>query len=86
MPYDFVNSTTPPDRWYGAYNKREKTADLLAKSYAALNIPADHILVFDLDLPANVDPSKSPNPYHATGIHDLRYMSQWRFLYGHASP
>lgn len=72
---------TPPDRWYGAYNTREHTADLLARSYARLKIPADHIRVFDLDLPRGFG-ANSNNPYHPVGIRDPRYTGDWLFLFG----
>jgi len=72
---------TPPDRWYAAYNSREKTADLLVQSYRRLGVPADHVRVFTQDLPPGVK-ADGPNPYHPVGIRDERYAEDWRFLYG----
>ncbi len=82
-PWISAPSATPPERWYGAYNRREQTADLLARSYRALGIPADHVRVLGLDLPPGARPN-GPNPYHGQGIHDPRYAPEWRFLYGEA--
>jgi hypothetical protein len=74
-------SATPPERWWAEYNKRENTADLLARSYVALGIPADHVLVFDRPIPPNLHPT-GPNPYHPITIRDPGYAPQWRVLYG----
>jgi pimeloyl-ACP methyl ester carboxylesterase len=78
-------SATPLERWYGAYNSREATADALARAYKALAIPPDHIRVFTLDLPLAMARAKGDNPYHSAGLRDPRYEDQWRFLYGKAS-
>jgi hypothetical protein len=75
---------TPPARWFAEYHKREATADLLAKSYQTLGIPADHVLVFDRDLPRNA-PANSANPYHGSTVRDVGYAAEWRKLYGKAS-
>lgn len=72
---------TPSDRWYAAYNQREKTADLLAESYRRLRVPNDHVRVFTLDLPPGVGEG-SPNPYHPVGVRDPRYLDDWLFLFG----
>jgi hypothetical protein len=74
-------SATPPVRWWAEYNKRELTADLLAQSYQVLNIPADHVLVFDKPMSPELHPS-GPNPYHGTTVRDPQYIPQWRELYG----
>ena len=76
-------SATPPERWYAEYHKREKTADAIQKAYAALAIPADHILVFDRDL-QSADPPKGRNPFHPSTIRDLGYAPQWRQMFGSA--
>ena len=92
-PWDFIardrspapwlsrTSATPPSRWYAEYNARENTAALIKAAYAALAIPADHIRVFDLDLPAGMK-AGGPNPYHPITVRDPRYADQWRAMYG----
>lgn len=77
-------SATPPSRWYAEYHRREATADLLAKSYEMLNIPAGHVLVFDRSLPGTRSPS-NPNPFHGSTVRDVGYAPQWRTLYGSAA-
>lgn len=83
-PWLSLATTTPVDRWYAAYNQRENTVDRIVPAYAALNIPKDHILVFDLNLPDGYDASGS-NPYHAVNIRDPRYAPQWKILFGSAT-
>jgi hypothetical protein len=92
-PWDFVRasqqlapwigepSATPPDRWFAEYHRRENTAALLARSYRALQIPADHIRIFDLDLPKDMK-TKSDNPYHGSTIRVSGYEPEWQFLFG----
>jgi hypothetical protein len=41
------------ERRFAEYHRRENTASLIAQAYAALQIPADHIRMFDLDLPSD---------------------------------
>lgn len=77
-------SATPPARWFAEYHRRENTADLLASSYRLLQIPADHVLVFDRDLLPNAGGS-SPNPFHGSTVRDPGYVKQWRTLYGSAT-
>ena len=74
-------SATPMQRWYAEYNKRENTAELLRRAYAALAISPDHILVFDHDLPAGRR-YLSDNPYHGMTIKDVSYTPQWREMFG----
>lgn len=71
-------TTTPLDRWYAGYNRREATADLLTRAYAMLQIPPDHIRVFSEILP-NAVPGKG-NPYHTQGIHNPVYKPDWIFF------
>lgn len=81
-------NATPMDRWWAEYNKREVFAAELRQAYATLRIPADHVLVFDLDLPAGYKP-KGPaaqNPYHGMTIGDRRYAAQWQAMLGRVSP
>lgn len=75
---------TPPPRWYAEYHRSENAADLLAKSYAMLNIPADHILVFRREVPAGAA-GRSDNPYHGSTVRDVGYVPQWRTLFGKPS-
>lgn len=79
----WINGTgaTPASRWFAEYHRREKTADLLAQSYRALKIPADHVLVFDRDLPPGRDVADG-NPFHGSTVRDTGYAPQWRVLYG----
>lgn len=74
-------SATPHDRWYAERNSREPFNPGLIRSYAALGIPADHIRVFSLDLPAGTKAS-NPMVYHGINIRDLRYTADWQFLFG----
>lgn len=80
-PWLFELSATPPERWFAAYHRRENTAALLAKAYAALRIPTDHIRVFDLDLPMGMN-AENENPYHGSTIKNLGYINDWKFLFG----
>jgi hypothetical protein len=81
-PWLSMPSATPPGLWFAGYSKREKTARAIAKAYAAMAIPPDHVELFDLDLPEGVDATKGGNPYHAITIRDRRYAPQWRALFG----
>jgi hypothetical protein len=74
-------STTPPDRWFAEYHRRENTAALLVRSYKVLQIPADHVRIFDLGLPKDMK-TKSDNPYHVSTVRKADYESEWQFLYG----
>jgi hypothetical protein len=76
-------SATPMDRWYAEYNQHENTAKLIAKAYAALRIPPDHIHVFSLDLPLAYG-KHSSNPFHDVTIRDSRYTPEWKAMFGSA--
>ncbi len=79
---------TPADLWFGAYHKKENTADLIARSYAALKIPPAHIRVFALE-PAKII---GANPYHLSMVGEAAtprapdgtpaYTPNWLFLIG----
>jgi hypothetical protein len=71
------------DRWYAEYNQRENTAKLIARAYAVLQIPRQHIQVFSLDLPAGYG-KHSRNPFHTVTDQDPRYASQWKAMFGSA--
>jgi hypothetical protein len=79
-PWLYGPSATPMDRWFAEYHAKENTAALIERAYAALAIPADHVLVFDRDLVP--DASRGPNPYHGSTVHDPGYAPQWRHLFG----
>ena len=80
-PWIDGTGATPAGRWFAEYHRRENTADLLAQSYRALKIPADHVLVFDRDLPSGRT-ATSGNPFHGSTVRDTGYAPQWRKLYG----
>jgi hypothetical protein len=77
-------SVTPPERWFAEYHKRENTADVIAKAYVALQIPAANIRVFDLEIPWGTHRGNGKNPYHGSTIKVPGYEPQWRFLFGHS--
>ena len=80
-PWIDGTGATPAARWFAEYHRRENTADLLAQSYRALRIPADHVMVFDRDLPQGMG-ANSGNPFHGSTVRDTGYAPQWRMLYG----
>lgn len=80
-PWLYGESATPPERWWAERHAREATTDLIANAYAALKIPADHLLVFDADLPAGDDGDRG-NPFHGSTVRNAAYEAQWRILYG----
>jgi predicted esterase len=84
-PWLSATSQTPPERWYAEYHRRELTAALIVRAYVAMAIPADHIRVFDHDLPAAMGERRSENPYHGATIRDVSYAADWRALFGQAS-
>jgi acetyl esterase/lipase len=79
---------TPADRWYAAYHRREATADLIARAYAALGIPPAHVHVFTLEPAA----ARSGNPYHPSVVANgatprgpdgtPAYLADWRAMLG----
>ena len=80
-PWIATPSKTPPDRWFGAYHARENEAGLLAKSFAALRIPPDHIRVLNRDLPASL-PQGQDNPFHGQAISNPLYGEERAFFLG----
>jgi hypothetical protein len=78
-PWIALPSATPPERWFGGYHARENMADLLARSYAELKIPQDHIRIFNKDLPASFQ-SRSDNPFHGQGLFNRAYAEQRSFF------
>ena len=77
-------SATPMDRWFSEYHLQEHTAPLIIAAYAALGVPADHVLVFDNELPPDSPLRQSNNPYHLSTIEDPAYADQWRRMFGQA--
>ena len=79
-PWLYEHAETPPDRWYAAYHRREATAPLIAQAYEALQIPENHVLVFDLEIP---DWLKAySNPYHGNVTANPSYIPQWQHMFG----
>lgn len=73
---------TPPQRWYGGYHDQENMAGLIARAYAALRIPPDHIRVFKRDLPPAQQQAGNRNPFHGQGIRDPAYDQDRAFFLG----
>ena len=71
----FQKSVTPADRWFGTYNVAEPNARVIAQTYAALGIPADH--TFALDLP--VRPGMVA---HVEGVANPAYEDIWEKMLG----
>jgi hypothetical protein len=78
-PWLTLKSRTPLERWFGGYHARENMAGLLARSYAELRIPEDHIRIFDGDLPPGTSPN-AKNPFHGQGVAAPRYGKQRDFF------
>jgi hypothetical protein len=74
-------SLTPPERWFGEFHRREETAALIAQAFTLLKIPPNHVLMFNLGLPANMKPNQA-NPYHMSTVRNTDYADAWRRLYG----
>ncbi len=72
-PWLSAPSKTPPQRWYAGYHENEDTAALIARAYAALRIPPDHIRVFKVDLPVSPQVARRDNLYHLQGISSPAY-------------
>jgi pimeloyl-ACP methyl ester carboxylesterase len=79
---------TPPERWFGAYHEKEAGAALLARAYAALQVPKAHVRVLALE-PAR---ASGNDPYHGSIVGNAAcpraadgsaaYSDDWRFLLG----
>lgn len=70
-----ARSVTPPDHWFGAYNASEPMASLISQTYAALQIPQDHIFTLDLAVRPGVSA-------HADGIGNPAYQNIWDKMLG----
>jgi hypothetical protein len=75
-------SKTPPQRWYGGYHEQENMAGLIARAYAALRIPPDHIRVFQLGLRPALQRAGNRNPFHGQGIRNLAHDRDRAFFLG----
>ena len=82
-PWLYKSSATPLEHWFAEYNTRENTVNLIMPAYQALQIPADQIHLFSLDIPANIN-FNSTNPYHLSTVKLPGYIPQWRQMFGHA--
>jgi hypothetical protein len=78
-------SRTPAARWFGGYHARENFARLIARSYAALQIPADHIRVFNKELPAGFR-GRGNNPFHGQGVGNAAYAEERGFFLRAPAP
>lgn len=74
-------SKTPMKRWWAEYHTREPAAKLFPMGYAALKIPAKHILIFNHSLPPDMHIDR-PVAYHVAVIHDERYLPEWKRMFG----
>ena len=82
------SGVTPSKRWFGAYHRKENTADLIAEAYRALHVPDAHVRVFTRE-PARM---VGPNPYHLSMVGNGTMprapdgtpanADDWRFLVG----
>jgi dienelactone hydrolase len=68
-------SVTPPDRWFAAYHSNERHAGFIARSYAALRIPVDHLRIFTLQASQRLS-------YHSSVIRNAAYKAEWSYLVG----
>ncbi len=76
-------SATPPDRWWAERHVQENTTELIAHAYRALEIPQDHVLLFNLPLSGS-NPNRGQNPFHSDTIRNPGYVTQWRQMFGSA--
>lgn len=81
-PWLSAPSRTPPQRWYAGYHEKEDTARLIARAYAALRIPPDHIRVFRQDLPVSPQVARRHNLYHGQGLYSPTYDQDRAFFLG----
>jgi hypothetical protein len=72
-------NATPRDRYYGTYNVAEPAANLLARIYAALGVPATQTLALNL-------PVRPGTEAHTEGIANPAYRDAWDLVLGNGSP
>jgi hypothetical protein len=80
-PWLYRPSATPPDLWWAERHARENTTELIANAYRVLQIPSDHIMIFNQGLVKSPGPEEK-NPFHPSTIQNPAYEAQWRVLYG----
>lgn len=81
-PWLAAPSKTPPQRWYAGYHEKEDTAGLIARAYAALRVPADHIRVFRSTLAVSPEMARRQNLYHVQGLYSPLYARDRAFFLG----
>lgn len=81
-PWLSAPSKTPLERWYAGYHQNEDTAALIARAYAALRIPPDHIRIFKDDLPVSPQGARRLNLYHGQGLSSPTYDRDRAFFLG----
>lgn len=72
-------SVTPPERWHASFHVREGAADLLARSYRELRIPAAQVHALDL-------PVRPGHEAHGEGIANPAYEPLWRQMLAAVRP
>ncbi len=72
-------SITPSDRWYGVYHTKEPRASVIAKTYAAMNIPPRHIFPLDRAI-------RTGKKAHGEGIRNTVYKDLWMKLLSGNKP
>jgi dienelactone hydrolase len=66
-------SVTPPAKWFGTYNVEEPEAKVIAETYTALRIPANHQFALD-------KPVRAGKKAHGEGIGNLAYHEIWEAM------
>lgn len=84
-PWLFQASATPPERWWAERHVKENTTAWIANAYQALQLPKDHILLFDQEL-VGEENLEAKNPYHGSTIRNPAYGPQWQKMYGLRRP
>jgi tetratricopeptide (TPR) repeat protein len=79
-PWLSAPSKTPPERWFAGYHEKEDTAPLIARAYALLRIPTDHVRVFRNHLPVSPQVAQSGNLYHFQGLYSPTYSRDRAFF------
>ena len=67
-------SITPPARWYGIYHTDEPRAQVIAKTYKAMNIPNSQIYPLDREI-------RTGKKAHGEGIRNTVYEDIWLTLF-----
>ena len=82
-PWLSRKSATPMERWWAERHVQENTTQWIASAYQALQIPQQHIFLFDQPL-TNEQSEDARNPFHGSTIRNPAYEPQWRTMYGSA--